>query len=81
MSALAKCRRASGHGPIEARTFFDVSFQRSYRDQNGHWKNTQSFDLNGLLALQHAVGLAIGKVLDLQVQDVSDRPDDADDIA
>ena len=45
------------------------------------WKNSQSFDLNGLLALQHAVGLAIGKVLDLQIQDVSDRPDDADDIA
>ncbi|MGC2658455.1 MAG: hypothetical protein WA324_10910 [Bryobacteraceae bacterium] len=54
-----------GHGPgqhlgaarpTEARTFFDVSFQRSYRDAHGHLQNTQSFDLNGLLVLQHAVG-------------------------
>jgi len=52
--------------PTDARTFFDISFQRSYRDQNGHWKNTQSFDLTGLLALHRAVGLTIGKVLELQ---------------
>ena len=53
-------------------TFFDTSFQRGYRDGEGNWKNTQSFDLNGLLALHHAVGLAIDKVLELQRADVAD---------
>lgn len=52
--------------PTEARTFFDVTFQRSFRDANGYWKNSQSFDLQSLLALQHIIGLAIGRVLALQ---------------
>lgn len=62
----------------EDKTYFDASFQRSYVDVNGQWHNTQSFDLNGLLALQHAIGLAIDKVLELMVQDVSDRPETDD---
>jgi hypothetical protein len=56
-------------------TFFDTSFQRGYRDGQGNWKNTHSYDLNGLLALQHAVGLAVDKVLELQKADVSDQPE------
>lgn len=55
-------------------TFFDTSFQRGYRDGEGKWKNSQSFDLNGLLALQHAVGLAIDKVLELQRAAVAETP-------
>jgi hypothetical protein len=57
----------------ESGTFFDTSFQRGYRDAEGNWKNTQSFDLNGSLALQHAVGLAIDKILELQRAAVSEQ--------
>lgn len=57
------------------KTYFDASFQRSYIDANGQWHSMQSFDLNGLLALQHAIVLAIDKMLELMAQDVSDRPE------
>jgi hypothetical protein len=58
-------------------TFYDVTFQRAYRDGKRQWKNSTSFDLNGLLALQHAVGLAIDKVQELRAADISDKPGDA----
>jgi hypothetical protein len=64
--------------PTESRVYFDTSFQRSYLDADGRWQNTQTFDLSGLLALQHAIGLAIDKVLELQAQDLGDHSDDAD---
>jgi hypothetical protein len=49
----------------EKGTFYDATFQRGYKTQNG-WKNSRSFDLNGLLVLQHLVGQAIDKVLELR---------------
>jgi hypothetical protein len=58
----------------ERGTFFDVSFQRGYKTPDGNWKNSYSFDLDGLLALQHTVKLAIDKVLELRNADVSDQP-------
>ena len=58
----------------ERGTFFDVSFQRGYKTSDGNWKNSHSFDLDGLLALQHTVSLAIDKVLELRKADVSDQP-------
>jgi hypothetical protein len=73
--ARVKVRTVQGSifaNSTEKGTFFSTTFQRGYRDGDGKWKNTQSFDLNGLLALQHAVGLAIDQVLELQKADVSD---------
>ena len=58
----------------ERGTFFDVSFQRGYKTPDGNWKNSHSFDLDGLLALQHTVSLAIDKVLELRNADISDQP-------
>jgi hypothetical protein len=58
----------------EKGTFFDVSFQRGYKTPDGNWRNSHSFDLDGLLALQHTVKLAIDKVLELRNADVSDQP-------
>jgi hypothetical protein len=49
----------------EKGTFYDATFQRGYKTKDG-WKNSRSFDLNGLLALQHLVGQAIDKVLELR---------------
>jgi hypothetical protein len=57
-------------------TFYDVTFQRAYRDADRKWKNSTSFDLNGLLALQHVVGQAIDKVQELRATDISDKPGD-----
>ena len=53
-------------------TFFSATFERGYKTQEG-WKNTHGFDLDGLLALQHAVGLAIDKVMELRAADISDQ--------
>ena len=61
----------------EKGTFFEASFQNGYKDRDGKWKNGHSFDLDGLLALQHAVGLAIDKVIALRDADVSDTPEEA----
>ena len=82
----ARVRVKTVQGSIWARTtdqgiFFDTSFQRSYTDRDGNWRNGHSFDLSGLLALQHAVGLAIDKVLALQAQDVADRSATDDEFA
>lgn len=46
-------------------TFFDVSFKRGFKTKDG-WKNSYSFDLPGLVALQHLVGTAIEDVLKRQ---------------
>ena len=32
-------------------TFFSVTFERRYRDANGDWHSTQSFDKSNLLSL------------------------------
>jgi hypothetical protein len=57
-------------------TFYDVTFQRAYRAADKTWKNSTSFDLNGLLALQHVASLAIAKVQELRAADISDKPSD-----
>lgn len=43
-------------------TFYDASPQRSYKDAQGKWHNTQSgYNLQGLLALEAAVRQTIDK--------------------
>lgn len=49
----------------EKGTFYDATFQRGYKTKDG-WKNSRSFDLNGLLALQHLVGQTIERIANLR---------------
>lgn len=44
VSIFRRERQARG----ESRAFYSVSFSRSYKDSNGVWKYTKSFDLEDL---------------------------------
>ncbi len=74
--AKVQVRRVQGaiwSRSTEKGTFFSATFQNGYRDADGKWKNGHSFDLDGLLALQHAVGLAIDEIIGLREADVADE--------
>ncbi len=78
---VARVKVGTVQGAIFARStergiFLNTTFKRGYRDEGGNWKDTNGYDLHGLLALQHAVGLAIDEVLKLKAADVADKPGD-----
>ena len=50
----------------EGRAFYNVSFDRRYRDGNGNWNSTSSYGRDDLLALAKLADLAHTKVLELQ---------------
>ena len=50
----------------EGRAFFNVSFDRRYRNADGNWKSTSSYGRDDLLALAKLADLAHTKVLELQ---------------
>ena len=50
----------------EGRVFYNVSFDRRYRDAEGNWKSTSSYGRDDLLALAKLADLAHTKVLELQ---------------
>jgi hypothetical protein len=45
-------------------TFYAVSFERRYRDGEGTWKSSHSYDTSDLLALAKAADLAHNKILE-----------------
>ena len=50
----------------EGRAFYNVTFDRRYRDAEGNWKSTGSYGRDDLLALAKLADLAHTKVLELQ---------------
>ena len=50
----------------EGRAFYNVTFDRRYRDAQGDWKSTGSYGRDDLLALAKLADLAHTKVLELQ---------------
>ena len=50
----------------EGRAFYNVSFDRRYRDAEGNWKSTSSYGRDDLLALAKLADLAHTKILELQ---------------
>ena len=50
----------------EGRAFYNVTFDRRYRDSEGNWKSTSSYGRDDLLALAKLADLAHTKVLELQ---------------
>jgi len=48
-----------------AGTFYTVSFERRYRDAEGNWLSSHSYDSQDLLALAKAADLAHTKVIEL----------------
>ena len=53
--------RASEQG-----TFYTVSFERRYRDSEGNFKSSHSYDAQDLLVLAKVADLAHSKILELQ---------------
>ena len=50
----------------EGRAFYNVTFDRRYRNAQGEWKSTDSYGADDLLALAKLADLAHTKVLELQ---------------
>jgi hypothetical protein len=47
-------------------TFHSVSFERRYRDADGNWQSTYSFDTSDLLALSKLADQAHSKILEIR---------------
>lgn len=50
----------------EGRAFYNVTFDRRYRDAEGKWKSTSTYGRDDLLALAKLADLAHTKALELQ---------------
>lgn len=44
--------------------FYTVSFERRYRDAEGHWQSSHSYDTQDLLAVAKAADLAHTRILE-----------------
>ena len=53
----------------EKGVFFSVTFERRYKDAQGKWQSTQSFNSEDLLSLSKLVDQAHTKILELRFQD------------
>jgi hypothetical protein len=52
----------------EKGTFLSVTFERRYRDANGEWRSTHSYDTNDLLNLAKLADQAHTKILELRAR-------------
>jgi len=50
--------------PTDKGTFHSVTFERRYRDGNGEWHTTHSYDVNDLLTLAKLVDQAHSKIVE-----------------
>ena len=50
----------------EERKFYAVTFERRYRDTEGNWQTSHSYDTADLLSLAKAADLAHTKILEAQ---------------
>jgi hypothetical protein len=53
----------------EGRTRYSVTFEKRYRDQNGDWLSTNSFNRDELLTLAKAADIANSRIFELQATD------------
>ena len=70
---VAKLRVGRIHAAIwkrktETGSFFTATFERRYRDGEGQWKSTGSYDADDLLALSKAADLAHTRILELDAE-------------
>jgi hypothetical protein len=50
--------------PTDKGTFYNVTFERRYRDAEGNWKSSHSYNADDLLALAKAADLAHTKIVE-----------------
>lgn len=53
----------------EGGTFYSVSFERRYRDGEGNWKTSHSYDAGDLLTLAKVADLAHTRIVQAQTGD------------
>ena len=53
----------------EGDPFYAVTFGRMYRDREGQWKSSSSFNTDDLLTLAKAADLAHSKIVELRAAD------------
>ena len=54
----------------EKGVLYSVTFQRSYKDDDGKWKNSDSYGKTELLIQEKVCQLAFAKVLELEQNDL-----------
>ncbi|HEY1757668.1 MAG TPA: hypothetical protein VGG72_20010 [Bryobacteraceae bacterium] len=57
------------HNEKDGRSFYSVSFQRSYKDEKGKWRNSESFGLGDLLLLAKVAEQAHSEIYKLRGTD------------
>ena len=60
-------QRSSSEG-----TFYSASFERRYRDKEGQWHSTQSFNADDLLVLAKLADQAHSKIQELRTGDAAE---------
>ena len=50
----------------DGRSFYSVSFQRSYKDEKGNWQNSESFGVSDLLLLAKVADQAHSEIYKLR---------------
>ena len=60
----------------DGKTFYSHTTQRSYRDNDGNWKNTSSINDASTPAFILLGHLVYAKIQELKAADVSDKPTD-----
>jgi len=56
--------------------FFTVTFERSYKDDAGHWQSSNSFNPSDLLLLAKVADQAHSKIYELRNADRNTQPED-----
>jgi hypothetical protein len=62
----------------DGRSFYSVSFQRSYKDEKGKWRNSESFGAGDLLLLAKVADAAHSEVQKLRDANREDQQSDDD---
>ena len=60
----------------EKGVFYSVTFERSYKDDDGTWQSSSSFSLSELLLLSKVADQAHSKVYELRAKDRNAQPED-----
>ena len=62
------------HNERDGRSFYSVTFQRSYKDEKGNWQHSDSFGLGDLLLLAKVADQAHGEIFKLRDADRETQP-------
>jgi hypothetical protein len=56
--------------------FYSVTFERSYKDDDGKWQSSSSFSVSELLLLSKVADQAHSKIYELRANDRNAQPED-----